>query len=90
MKFEIFFYNEVHNDLKEIPKKFLEKIKDAIDVKLKEKPEYYGIPLRGSLKPYRKLRIGDYRIVFRIDNEKIYILAALHRKKVYDVAGNRK
>ena len=90
MEFEIFFHNDVHNDLKEIPKEYLIKIKEAINNKVKEKPEFYGIPLRGSLKPYRKFRIGDYRIVFKVEDNKIYILAILHRKKVYKIAENRK
>ena len=90
MEFKIFFHNAVHNDLKEIPKKHLVKIKEAINDKLKEKPEFYGIPLRGSLKPYRKFRVGDYRIVFKVEGNKIYILAILHRKKVYKIAENRK
>ncbi|MHB8327861.1 MAG: type II toxin-antitoxin system RelE family toxin [bacterium] len=90
MEFEIFFHDDVHSDIKEIPKKYIIKIKEAINNKLKEKPEFYGIPLKGSLKPYRKFRIGDYRIVFNIEDNKIYILAISHRKKIYKIAENRK
>ena len=40
-------------------------------------------PLRKTLKGYRKLRVGDYRIVLEIDDNNIYILGICHRKDVY-------
>lgn len=48
-------------------------------------PEEYGAPLRKTLKGYWKLRVGDYRVVFKVKGNKIIILAILHRKDVYDV-----
>lgn len=59
------------------------KIQAAIGEKLFEYPDVYGKPLRRSLKGYRKLRVGDYRVVFRIAGSKILILAILHRSVVY-------
>ena len=41
-------------------------IKRAIEDKLATKPEVFGKPLRRSLKGYRSLRVGDYRVIFRI------------------------
>ncbi len=60
-----------------------DKIRDAIDEKLTTSPDFFGRPLRRSLKGYRKLRVGDYRAVFRIQGNKVLIFAILHRSVVY-------
>ena len=41
--------------------------------------------LHGDLKGRRKLRIGDYRIIYHIEKKAliIYILRIAHRKEVY-------
>lgn len=59
------------------------RIKKAIEEKLTKRPEVFGIPLRYSLKGSRKLRVGDYRIIFRIQKKEIYILIIQHRSAVY-------
>ncbi|OGL96939.1 addiction module antitoxin RelB [Candidatus Uhrbacteria bacterium RIFOXYB2_FULL_45_11] len=58
-------------------------IKRAIEEKLVTHPELYGKPLRQSLKGYRKLRVGDYRVIFRIEKQTIKILMIEHRSQVY-------
>lgn len=58
-------------------------VRDAIRGKLVSEPELYGKPLRQSLKGHRSLRVGDYRIVFRIENAVIRIIAILHRSSNY-------
>ena len=50
----------------------------------------YGQPLRRGLKGYRKLRVGDYRIIYRVEGEYVVILKIGHRKEVYPDAGKRK
>lgn len=59
------------------------RIKKAIEDKLSLAPDLFGIPLRQSLKGHRKLRVGDYRIVFRIQRRSVLIIAILHRSIVY-------
>ncbi|GMQ95531.1 MAG: hypothetical protein BMS9Abin13_648 [Patescibacteria group bacterium] len=66
--------------LSELNKK---KIKGAIDDKLATQPETFGKPLRRSLKGYRKLRVGDYRAVFRIEGSKVKVFMIAHRSIVY-------
>jgi len=39
-----------------------------------------GESLRGSLKGYRKLRVGDYRIVYKVLEKEIHVLGIRHRK----------
>jgi len=52
--------------------------------KLKTNP-YLGIPLLGNFRGLRKLRIGDYRFIYKIDNENLVIVGVNinHRKKIY-------
>ncbi len=70
-------------DIPHLAPAWREKIRDAIDEKLTTSPDFFGRPLRRSLKGYRKLRVGDYRVVFRIQASKVLIFAILHRSVVY-------
>jgi mRNA interferase RelE/StbE len=47
-------------------------------------PEECGEPLRKTLKGYWKLRVGDYRVVFKVEGEEITILGIRHRRDVYE------
>jgi mRNA interferase RelE/StbE len=40
-------------------------------------------PLRYKLKGYYRARIGKYRIIFKIDNDIVFIVGIEHRKKAY-------
>ena len=54
-------------------------------------PHEYGLPLRKSLGGYWKLRVGDYRVVFKIEGEVVYVLGVRHRKNSHeDVTGRIK
>jgi len=71
--------------------KIRERIRRAIESRLMTAPQEYGLPLRKSLKGYWKLRVGDYRVVFKIEGEIVYILGIRHRKNIYeDVTGRVK
>ncbi len=59
------------------------RIKRAIEEKLMSEPEVFGKPLRCSLKGYRKLRVGDCRVIFKIREETVKILYIGHRLVVY-------
>ncbi len=74
----------VSNDLPKISSGNKLRIRKAIENKLVVNPVLYGEPLRGTLIPLWKLRVGDYRIVYGIQNETIYIHAIGHRKEIYD------
>jgi mRNA interferase RelE/StbE len=72
-------------DLPELDKKVLVRIKRAIEERLMVAPQEYGEPLRRTLKGYWKLRVGDYRVVFVVRKTEIMILGILHRKEVYKI-----
>jgi len=77
------------DDLPEIPANMRDRIARAIEARLTEKPEQYGSPLRGTLKGYWKLRVSDYRVVYRIVGDEIRILAIRHRRHIYEEASRR-
>ncbi len=77
-------------DLKTIPAETRRRIARSIDARLTTAPERYGVPLTGSLRGYWKLRVGDYRVVFKISSAEVLVLAILHRKDVYARASRRR
>ena len=58
-------------------------IQRAIETRLTTDPERYGEPLRRTLKGYWKLRVGDYRVVFKIVKNEVWIFGIMHRRDVY-------
>jgi mRNA interferase RelE/StbE len=89
-KYGVKYHPEVKTkDLLEINSDIKARIKKAIEERLQVAPYDYGLPLRKSLKRYWKLRVGDYRIVYKIDDATIMIFCICHRKNVYKVAEGR-
>lgn len=84
MAYTILYHPEVlSKDLLKVPVNIKTRIKAAIESRLARDPVSYGGPLRQSLKGHRKLRVGDFRIIFRIDGDNVIILKIGHRKEVY-------
>ena len=77
-------------DLGKIDNKNKNMIKRAIEERLVTQPEIYGKPLQRSLKGYWKLRIGEYRIVFKMSKNDIFILGIMDRKNIYSQIEKRK
>ncbi len=61
-------------------------IKRAIEERLMIDPIHFGKPLTYSLKGHRRLRVSDYRVIYRIETETntVLIIAIKHRKDVYE------
>jgi mRNA interferase RelE/StbE len=88
--YEILYSDAVVNeDLPNILEPWKSGIRKAIESKLMTRPEVYSRPLRRSLKGYRKLRVGDYRIVLRIEEKAVKVFVIQHRSVVYETAPNR-
>ncbi|MBU4480499.1 type II toxin-antitoxin system RelE/ParE family toxin [Patescibacteria group bacterium] len=74
----------VSEDIPKLSKTNKERIEKAIKEKLTTSPEFFGKPLSNSLKGFRKLRVGDYRIIFVIENEiTVKIVCIDHRSVIY-------
>jgi mRNA interferase RelE/StbE len=91
LAFRLRYHPDVKNiDIPLLNAKLKKRIKKAIETRLMTGPHNYGEPLRKTLKGYWKLRIGDYRGVFRIVEDEVWILGIIHRKKVYEKIEKRK
>ncbi|MBI2096721.1 MAG: type II toxin-antitoxin system RelE/ParE family toxin [Candidatus Sungbacteria bacterium] len=53
------------------------------------RPEVYGKPLRRSLKGYQKLRVRDYRVIYRIERSTVKVFVIQHRSVVYQSVEKR-
>lgn len=58
-------------------------ILQAIELKLMVAPEAFGKPLRHTLRLLRVLRVGDWRVVYQLSGEDVYIVTIRHRSKGY-------
>lgn len=63
----------VSEDLPALDKAAQRKILRILDLKLKQAPADYGEPLRGDLHGFWKLRIGEYRVVYTIHQQTIFV-----------------
>ena len=73
----------VIEDLPSIPRNVQARILRAIERRLITEPTKYGERLRRSLAGLWKLRVGDYRVVFKIVKNEVWIFAIMHRRDVY-------
>jgi len=67
--------------------KLSQDIRDRIGIALERiriRPQHFVLRLVGS--PYYRLRVGDYRVILDIINEKLVIMIVEmgHRKNIYD------
>ena len=84
MAYKLKYHPEVkRSDLPKIDVKNRDMIKRAIEDRLATQPEAYGKPLQRTLKGYWKLRVGDYRVVFKVSENSVFIFGIIHRKEVY-------
>jgi mRNA interferase RelE/StbE len=90
LPFELRYHPDVKEiDIPALDAKMRQRIKRAIESRLTTTPHQYGEPLKRTLKGYWKLRVGDYRVVFKIVKNDVWILGVRHRKKVYEEVRGR-
>ncbi len=90
MAYHLIYHADVEKiDLPKIDAKNKSMVKRAIEERLTTKPEVYGKPLQRTLKGYWKLRVGEYRVIFKIFGNELRIYGIIHRKKAYQDIGKR-
>ena len=77
------------DDIPDIPANLRQRVARSLEARLTTSPARYGTPLKGSLKGYWKLRVGDYRVVFRIVGSEVWVLTILHRRAAYEALMTR-
>ena len=85
MSYELRYHPDVRDiDIPLLNETLKKRIKKAIEDRLMTAPHQYGEPLRKTLKGYWKLRVGDYRVVFKVVEQEVWVLGIINRKNVYD------
>ncbi len=85
--FEIeYLESVVSEDIPALPKTIRQIVKRAIETRLTTDSIGLGKPLRYSFVGHRRIRVGDYRIVYRVDIKRSVVVIVLikHRKDVYE------
>jgi mRNA interferase RelE/StbE len=75
----------VREDIPSLSKAGKDQIRKAIERKLTSHPVEFGKPLRYSFKGARRLRVGDWRVIYRIEPPDVVVVVKIgHRKEVYE------
>ncbi|OGQ95811.1 MAG: plasmid stabilization protein [Deltaproteobacteria bacterium RIFOXYD12_FULL_57_12] len=74
MTWQLLYHPEVAADLECVGPAAARRIMRAIDTKLTVEPIKFGAPLGGTLAAFRKLRVGDYRVVYQVQEADVFIL----------------
>lgn len=92
--YELIFDDQVYKDLERLNKSTYKRIVSTIKKKLTQDPVSFGKPLTGNLKGYYRLRIDDYRVIYKIENKKliVFVIAVGARKDdvIYRIADKRR
>ncbi|MBI5156302.1 type II toxin-antitoxin system RelE/ParE family toxin [Candidatus Peregrinibacteria bacterium] len=70
-------------EFRKLPTHELEIIKRVMEERLTTHPDVFGKPLRKSLHGFRSLRVGDYRVIYRIEGKVVRVYAIGHRSVIY-------
>lgn len=86
MSFRIEYLESViRQDIPSLAKAAKDQIRKAVEQKLSSHPVEFGKPLRYSFKGARRLRVGDYRVIYRIEPPDVVVIVKIgHRREVYE------
>ena len=86
MASNIKYKKSIERDLSRLDKKEARRILNKIEKDLSERAESYPV-LKGEFAGLRKMRVGDYRVVFTIIDNEILILRIGYRREIYKKSG---
>ena len=85
--YRVYLDKKIKKDFRKLDNNVAKLILDWIENNLEgiDNPRIKGRALVGNLKNYWRYRIGDYRLITKIDDSKLIIIAieCKHRKEVY-------
>ena len=84
MKYRIEVKRSAAKALKKIPKPHRRRIAEKIDSLAEDLPNPETTKMKGE-NPFHRIRVGDYRIIYEIQDEVLVILIVKvgHRKDIY-------
>lgn len=75
----------IRKDIPGLAKTARQRIKRAIERRLTTNPVELGQPLRYNLKGARRLPVGDYRVIYKIEPPQTVLIVKIgHRKEVHE------
>lgn len=75
----------VEEDLPRLTGSVRKQVRAAIEKKLVSHPIEHGKPLRYSLRGARRLRVGDWRVIYKIEPPDVVLVVKIgHRREVYE------
>jgi addiction module RelE/StbE family toxin len=83
LAFDIAYKKSVGKDLAGLGKAEARRILDKIEKELPARADSYPA-LKGQFSGLRKLRVGDYRVIFAILGTQVQVLRIGHRRDVYE------
>jgi mRNA interferase RelE/StbE len=90
-RYRVEFADETKKEFRDLGHVAAAEILDAVEKKLTVDPEGYGDPLRKDLSGYFKLAVGQWRVVYHVDDDLVLVLvlavgkrAEGDRENIYD------
>lgn len=83
MNFSIRIKRSAVRELRRLAKEDRIRIAEAVD-RLAENP-FLGSALKGDLRGLRRLRVGDYRVIYEVQDDALIVLVirVAHRREAY-------
>ena len=82
MAYSITYKKSVAKDLSRLGKSEARRILDKIEKELSARADNYPL-LKGAFAGLRKLRVGDFRVIFAVLEREVLILRIGHRRDIY-------
>jgi len=82
MEYRIIFTERATKDISKLEPEIKERIGDALSRYCKNPLSYARRMVDPSLGRYR-FRIGDYRVIFDMEDDRLIVLRVGHRKEIY-------
>ncbi|MBA8770603.1 type II toxin-antitoxin system RelE/ParE family toxin [Wolbachia pipientis] len=85
MRYDIIYSKRVfEEDFLALPPTIRSRVRRAVDSRLATNPKAMGKALSHEFKGYFRIRVSDYRVIYRINYSKHTVTAMGHRKDIYE------
>jgi len=82
LAYNVTYKKSVQKDLAHLGKAETRRLLDKIEGDLADRADTYPV-LKGRFAGLRKLRVGNYRVVFVVVDQDVIVLRIAHRREVY-------
>lgn len=82
MKFRLVYTNRAAKDIAGLDPQVRKRIKETLE-RYSESPTEYARKMVDSILGSYRFRIGDYRVIFDLENNDIVVLRVGHRRDIY-------